>query len=138
MAATDITLANTLKASTGYGKEEGQSGEAITAGQQVYRDAATGKYFKGICTSANPAACRGVALNSCPGADQPLEVMNSGLITNVSSLVQGELYVVSDTTAGALMKYSDIGAGEFVTVVGIAQSTTTIQIQLFRGGVAHS
>lgn len=139
MAATDITLASTLKAPTGYAPEILPSGEAITAGMAVYRKTSTdNKLYKAIATSQEAANAIGIALASAPGADQPIPLFKSGELSNLSSLVQGEAYFVSDTTAGALMKGSDIGAGEYVTFMGIAKTTAILSVHIFTPGVAHS
>lgn len=139
MAATDVTLSSTLKATTGFNRDEGMSGEAITAGQVVYRDStASYKFKKAICTSLAAASAVGIALSTAAGADQPIIIMKAGDITNVSGLTQGEAYFVSDTTAGALMKYSDIGAGEYATYVGHAPTTTTFKVAIVLATAAHS
>lgn len=138
MAGSDVTLASTLKASTGYRKHEGVSNEAITAGQVVYRDPATGKFIKAIGTSLNASNVAGVALNTCAGADQPLEVMYEGVLTNLSGLTSGAPYFLSETTAGALMRIADLGAVDWATLVLYATSATTAKLAISTAGVVHA
>lgn len=138
MAATDVTLSSTLTPPTGTVPKIGTSGVAITAGMALYKDPADSSLKKAICTSAAAANCVGFALASAPAAGQPVPYFDGGGdLSNVSGLVVGEAYFVSDTTAGAIMKYSDIGAGEYVTFCGIAKSATVFTVHLFAGGVAH-
>lgn len=137
MAGTDLTLASTLKPSSGYRKYDGLSNEAIIAGQVVYRDPATSKFIKAIATSLNASNVAGIALVSTPGADQPLQVMYDGIITNLSGLTAGALYVLSETTAGALMRTADLAATDWGCVVLWALSATTAKVIISPSGVVH-
>lgn len=139
MGATDVTLSSTITAPSGTNPKFGISGVAITAGHALYRDATDNTLKKAIATSAAAANCIGFALASAPGTGQLISYFEGGGdLSGASGLVQGEAYFVSDTTAGAIMKYSDIGAGEYVSFVGIAKSTTVLTVHLFNNGIAHS
>lgn len=137
MAATDVALSSSLKAVNGYTGMTGVSGEAVTAGMAVYRKAADLKLYKAICTALESAKALGIALVSAVGADQPLNVITEGELSNLSSLTVGEFYFVSDTTAGSLMKYSDIGAGEYACCVGQAKTASTFYVHVFTQQIAH-
>lgn len=130
------TLATTLKFSAGYKAFHLQSGLAIAAGQVVYRDASDGLAKLAIATSLAPSRAIGVAANSTPGANQPLDVVYEGDITNLSGMTPGEFYFVTITTAGSLMLRSDLGSGNYPCLILQALTATTARLKVFSGGVA--
>lgn len=138
MSATDLTLATTLKPPPGYVPRFMVSGEAILAGQAIYQNPTDTLVYKALATSVNASKCIGFALASAPGTNQPVPYINEGEISNVGTVVVGEAYFVSETTAGAIMKYSDIGAGEYVSFVGIGKTASIFSIHLFAIGIPHA
>lgn len=137
MSATDITLSTNIIMTDGGDVEEGKAGVAILAGQAVYKGT-DGRYLLAIANALAASMAVGVALNSCPAANQPLKVGKRGTLTGLTGLEVGEAYFVSDTTAGALQKESDFGTGEYVTYMGIAASATSLKLHIDAGGVAHA
>lgn len=137
MAGTDLALATTLKATSGYSGGQGQSGEALTAGNVIYKNADT-KLYKALATSALACKAVGIVLVSAPGIDQPVNYIVDGDLTNLTGLADGEMYFVSETTGGSIMKYSDIGAGEYASFVGQATSTTTFHVHLYTAARVHA
>lgn len=113
------------------------AGVAILAGQVVYRDVSDGRVKLASTATAAVAAAVGVALNSAPTVGQPVRVCWDGTVTGVAALVVGEPYFVSDT-AGSVGQISDVGTGDFVTLVGIALSATSLRVRPLASGVAHA
>lgn len=135
MADLTITAASVISAS-GSSVDRGTAGATITAGQAVYKDAATGKYLLADNNSATAAARTpaGIALNGASNG-QPLAVHRSGDITIGATLTAGVAYYLSDTPGG-IGPVADLAAGEYPTVIGIAKSTTVLAVDINASGVA--
>lgn len=134
MADISITAANVLPGSNAR-TEDGVAGETITAGQLVYRAAATGKFMKADANGATEAkAVRGVALNGASNG-QPLRIQKKGLITIGGTLTAGVSYYLSDTPGG-LAPLADVGSGEDFTFVGIATTTAILNLNPTASGVS--
>jgi len=138
MGATDVTLSTSIKPPAGTNPKFLYSGEAILAGQCIYQKAADGLVYKAIATSVEAAKAIGFALASTPGANMPVPYFSEGELSNTGTIVVGEAYFVSETPAGAIMKYSDIGAGEYVSFVGIGKTATILTVHLFTNGIVHA
>lgn len=124
-----ITVAN-VAGGTNAKREQGTAGATITAGQAVYFDATTGKYLLADSNSATAAARQalGIALHGAL-AGQPLAIQKSGDITIGGTLVAGVAYYLSDTPGG-ICPVADVGAGEYVCLLGLAKSTTVLAIDI--------
>lgn len=135
MADLVIAAANVVK-STGAEVKNGTAGAAITAGQVVYRDAATGKYLLADNNSATAAARNpvGIALNGA-AADQPVAVQIGGDITIGAALTAGTEYWLSDTPGG-ISPRADLLAGEYPVLIGVAKSTTVLALNIVASGVS--
>lgn len=130
LAAADVTItaANVVPSSAAQ-KTSGVAGATIAAGQLVYRDASDSNKFKLTDADSATAAARvvyGIAINSA-SAGQPLNVCTSdtALAIGTHSQAVGTIIIMSDT-AGGLMPAADVETGDYVTVVAIAKSATTI------------
>lgn len=105
--------------------------QAITAGMAVYTD---GTYWYAAGSGGNSLQSgnqgAGVALNSCPGANQPVSVWQTGTLTLGATLVAGQTYVISATGAGTpqgkIAPVADLVAGNFVTILGVAKDTANL------------
>lgn len=97
----------------------GVSGETITAGDPV-RVASDGKIWQGQADSLDNAAVKGLALNSTPGANQPIQYTTEGLIDLGVTIPDGTVVAVS-ATKGKLCPVGDLITGNFTTVVGVAK-----------------
>jgi hypothetical protein len=124
-----ITAANVV-AGADATVETGSAGEAITAGQTVYRSSTTGKYMLADSNSATVEArkSRGIALNSA-ALNQPLQVQRGGDIALGAVLTAGTAYYLSDTP-GAICPVADIGSGEYVCLLGLAKTTSVLAIDI--------
>lgn len=135
MADLPITAASVVPSADAI-RETGVAGATITAGQVVYRDAADGKYKLADNDSATAAvrSPRGLALHGA-SANQPLVIQRSGDITIGAALTAGVAYYLS-STAGGICPVADLGSGDYPTIIGIAESTTVLNVKLHEAGAA--
>lgn len=127
MSDIAITAANVV-ADTTASRESGTAGETIAAGKFVYKNSTSHKWMLADADSVTAAArqARGVALNSA-SLDQPLVVATGGPVTIGGTLTAGLAYYLS-STAGGMCPVADIGTGEYVCLLGIAASTTVLNV----------
>jgi hypothetical protein len=134
MAALSITAGNVV-GGVGISQLNGFAGEAITAGQPCYCASDTGLYMKAKDDTAAHAAAVGIALNGA-ALNQPLFLCTAGPLTIGATVSAGTVYYVGDT-AGDITA-SDVGTGEYVTVLGVATSASVINIKINVSGVAKA
>lgn len=134
MADLVITPANVVAGSDAT-IEHGRGGATITAGQPVYKEAATKKFKLSDSNGATAEAKRvdGIALNACAD-NQPLAVHKSGDLTLNAVLVAGTAYYLSETPGG-IQPAADITTGEAVVQIGLAKSTTVLSVRIQNLGV---
>ncbi len=134
MADLTVTAANVVKGSNAT-IEQGTSGASVTAGQVVYKDA-NGKYQLADSNSGTAIARspRGIALHAA-AANQPLAIHRSGEITIGATMTAGVAYYLSDTPGG-ICPVADVGSGEYSVILGIAKSTTILDVKIQESGVA--
>jgi hypothetical protein len=134
MADLVITAANVVKGSNAI-TEVGTAGEAITAGQAVYKAAATGKYLLADNDSATAAAKapRGIALNGASD-NQPLVIQRSGDVTIGAALTPGTAYYLS-ATPGGICPLADVLAGDDVVLLGLAKTAAVLALDIHTPGV---
>ena len=131
MADDAVTPANVL-AYSGATTAKGIAAVAITAGQTLYLNG-DGELALAIDTSAAAAACVGVALcNADPG--QPLVYLTSGGLNPGAAVTVGLQYGVTDT-AGGIGLLSERGAADYITLIGIATTTSRIEVEIQASGV---
>lgn len=134
MADVSITAANVQQGSDAR-IEHGTFGATVTQGQVVYRDSADGKYKLADHDHATAAVRqpRGIALNA--GADgQPATIQLSGDITIGGTLVAGTTYCLSGTPGG-ICPQADVTTGDDVVILGVAKSTTVLDLNIMVSGV---
>lgn len=134
----DITIQPTaIIATSNVQSIEGTAGETITAGKPCYRDSSDKTIKLTDSNHTSMTALVGVALHGA-SASQPVKVATSGDMTYTgSSLVAGKIYVCS-TNAGAICPVDDLPAptssGAYVSIVGVASSTTNLKLNNFASG----
>lgn len=136
MADVSIT-ASAVVPGSGAKIERGTAGAAIAAGELVYQDAAANNTFKLADADSATSGVRqlyGMALNSA-AAGQPLAVQYGGAVTMNAALTAGEIYVLS-STAGKMAPEGDLSTGEYVGIVGVALSATSLQLHIGNFAVA--
>ena len=137
MADLTITAANVV-AGSGAVVTHGIAGEAITAGKVVYLSAATNRWMLADNNSGTAEARRaaGIALNGA-SLNQPIAIQTSGDITLGATLTAGAAYYLSDT-AGGICPVADIGAGEYVCLLGLAKTASVLAVGIQFPNVAIS
>ncbi|MDW9899115.1 hypothetical protein GOB10_25755 [Sinorhizobium meliloti] len=121
-----VLAASDIIAGPNSAQEHGMAGETITAGKAVYKSASTKKWMLADSNSATAAARQagGIALNGASDG-QPITVHKSGDLTVGAVLTAGQAIYLSDTPGG-LCPLADVGAGEYVCLIGLAKSTTVL------------
>ena len=110
----------------------GIAGAAITAGQSVSR-ASSGNFVLADNNAAAPAnSAVGVALNNA-AAGQPVDVQAGGDITIGATMIKGAAYYLS-ATAGGISPFADLAAGQGVSLLGVAKSTTELVLSIHNTG----
>jgi hypothetical protein len=134
MADLTITAANVV--SGGGNTRQGTAGATLTAGQAVYLDSTDGKYKLADSDSVTAAVRQpvGIALNGA-ASGQPVLVQYDGPVTIGATLTAGLAYYLSKT-AGGICPVADIASGGYATIIGIALSTTVLDIKIHQSGVA--
>lgn len=109
----------------------GIAGVAIAAGDVCALDAATQRFILATVATIAGARVRGIA--SCSAAPgQPVRVQTGGILNVGGALLTiGEIYVLSGLAPGKIGPVADLGAGDFVTVLGIGQTTSLLQMRLW-------
>jgi hypothetical protein len=133
----DLTItASSVVAGSGAKKTTGTAGASITAGQTVYLDSATNTYKLADCDSATAAvrSPAGIALHAA-SSSQPLTILTSGPVTIGASVTAGVAYYLS-ATPGGICPVADLATGDYPVILGLATSTTVIDIDIQEAGVA--
>lgn len=112
------------------------AGEAISAGNAVYVNN-SGFLYKAIATNPQQAAVVGVSLDTATQSNL-VRVASDCLYTSLSSLTPGSLQYLSIATSGNIINYStwetelnvSTLSGAFLTSVGRALTTTTIDVEI--------
>ncbi|OBQ72392.1 hypothetical protein [Mesorhizobium loti] len=126
---TDLVItATSVVAGANAITDSASAGEAIAAGKQIYLSSTTKKLMLADSNSATVEARKaiGTALNG--GAlDQPIKYQKGGDLVFGATLTPGVPYFLSDTPGG-VCPIADVGAGEYVCMVGIAKSATVMTL----------
>jgi hypothetical protein len=135
MADLAITAASVLPG-TGAKIVEGTAGASVTAGQVVYLDSSANSYKLADCNSATAAvrSPAGIALHAS-ATGQPLAVATAGPVTIGATLTAGVAYYLSGTPGG-IRPVADNTTGDYPVILGIATSTTVLNVKIQEAGVA--
>jgi hypothetical protein len=131
MADLSITPSN-VAAQPGATTRAVAYGEAITPGIVVYEDSADGEAKAADCTSADTDAVAGIALNG-GGDGQPGKIVTDGDVSLGAVLTVGTIYVLSES--GAIAPAADLVADDYVSVLGVAVSTSLLRLAINNSGV---
>ena len=122
-----ITATNVKPGANAIIRRDWTAGEAITAGQLVYRSSSDFKVYKADSDSGTAAVrdCIGFALNSAAlGAPVFVDIEDDDL-TIGATVANGTVYILS-ATAGGIAPLADATTGWYVTVVCVGKSTTKV------------
>jgi hypothetical protein len=115
---------------------QGTAGATITAGQAVYMDETDSNKIK-LADADTLAASKvlGIALHAALSG-QPVVYQKTGIITlgTGAAPTKGTSYWVS-STAGGVGIFGDLGASAYRTLLGIADSTSTLKLGILQSGV---
>jgi hypothetical protein len=122
-----VITATSVVAGANAQTDSGTCGATITAGQAVYKDSTTKKWLLADSNgTAEARQAKGIALNG--GAiNQPVKVQTGGDITIGATITAGVALYLSDTPGG-ICPVADVGAGEYVCLMGVAKTTTVFTI----------
>ena len=111
--------------------------EAVTQGQGVYYDTATNKYTRATAGDVVAKAdARGIVLTPA-GADGQCVIATGGLVIAGATLAVGTVYVVS-ATVGLIAPIADMTTGDFVTILGVAKTTSVLELAINASGTASA
>lgn len=135
MTDLSVTVASVVPSSNAR-QEVGISGETIAQGKSIYKSSTTGKWMLADANSATAEAraATAVALTGS-SLNQPIVVQTGGKLTIGATMTAGLQYYLSDTPGG-ICPVGDIGAGEYVCLVGLAVSTTEMDLNFKYSGVS--
>lgn len=136
MADISVTATSVVPGSACSISRNANAGATITAGQVVYLEASSGTYKLADCNSATAAVRSpvGIALNGA-SSGQPLAVANAGPVTFNAAFTAGVVYYLSGT-AGAIRPVADNTTGDYPVSLGMATSTTVLNVKIQEAGVA--
>ena len=133
MADLSITVADVLKGD-GATIATGTAGATVTAGQTIYKDLGDDSKLKPADADAlATAACEGISLHGAL-TGQPLTYITGNNVDVGATLAVGEVYVVS-VTPGGIAPETDLATGDFPTILGIATTSSNINLSIQQGGV---
>jgi hypothetical protein len=123
-----VVTPSAILAGSNSAQVHGTAGETIVAGKAVYQS--TKKWMLADSNSATAAARQagGVALNGASDG-QPITIHKSGDLTVGAVLTAGQAVYLSDTPGG-LAPLADVGAGEYVCLIGLAKSTSVLAVDI--------
>jgi hypothetical protein len=127
LADLSITAASVLPGSNAV-VATGYAGETLTAGQLVYLKASDNKWYKADADNATAEnrVARGLTLNGA-ATGQPVAVQTGGKVTLNAVLTAAVPYFLS-ATAGGICPFADLATGMYSQCVGMADSTTVLQL----------
>jgi hypothetical protein len=139
MADLTITATQVLPAATGVSLDNLYAGEAIDCGEVYYVKAADGKAWLAKALTAAEAAARGVCVGAAKAAGQMMTGQKTGLVTLGAGAAPavGTPYFVSDN-AGKIAPLADLGAADFMTLLGWGASGNKLSLDIGASGIAHA
>jgi hypothetical protein len=134
MADLAVTAAN-VKLGAGGIQTPGTSGGAFAAGDLVAKDS-NGAIVQADANGLSPINIPvGIALNSCPGAGQPVYYATEAPLLEGFTVTQGMVCVAS-ATPGKVCPAADEASGNTVTYVGIGGVSNKLALKIHAPGIA--
>jgi hypothetical protein len=136
MADLAITATAVLKTASTRVQGGGVFGEAVTAGQAVYRKSSDRRWWKarasGTAEEAGSAGL-GVALSG-GAAGQPASVATGGDVIIGATVAVGAIYGVS-ANAGGIAPSADLAAGQRLSVLGYGKTAAIVTLDVATTGI---
>jgi hypothetical protein len=137
MADLSVTAASVIASANATILKNYNAGATITAGQVVYLDANSKWQLMDANASAtgnDPANTRGIALGG--GANnQPIAVATKDSWFTPGATLTNSIAYYASQNAGGIAPVADLGAGNYGTFLGIARSTTILNLNPTAAGV---
>lgn len=138
MADISVTAASVAASANAVVLKQYNAGATIAAGEVVYLDANNKWQLMDANASAtgnDPSNTRGIALGG--GANnQPIAVATKdSYFTPGATLTNGIAYYAS-ANAGKIAPVADVGSGNYATFIGIARSTSILNLNPTAAGIA--
>ena len=134
MADLVITAANVKAKGKTISTQLVQVGEAVTAGQGVYRKSSDSKHWLASNdVDEASATATGVALTGA-ATDGYIQMVTSGPMDVGATLSAGETYILT-ATAGGIAAIADLASTNYLTYLGYASDASTLQVWLKATGV---
>jgi hypothetical protein len=135
MADLSVTAAS-VKPGAGAQIKQGTSGGAVVAGDAVAKDS-SGNIVQADANGAAPTnVLVGIALNSTPGAGQPIAYTDDApLLEGFTATTAGTPYVLSGTVA-KVCPVADLASGMTGNLVGFGQASNKLQVKVVNSGAA--
>lgn len=135
MADLIVTVGNVVAGSSPGIETAFLAGATITRGQPVYLTASNTWALADNDVSALAAGSSGIGISlSDVVATQNMIVQTSGTLNFGAILTKGTVYCVS-STAGGICPVADLGAGDYVTILGVASSTSVLTLRVWASGI---
>ena len=134
MADVSVTASN-VQANASAIRRRGIAGEAITAGQPVYRNSSDGRIYRADANDTEAkAAAVGISVGEASGAGQAIEYQDDLTVTIGGGLTVGTTYAVS-ATVGGIAPVADLVTDDYVTILGVATTASVLKIAINVSGV---
>lgn len=126
----DVTVTAVTLGSKTTRKLDTQFGETVAVGELVYKDGSTGKYKRTDADlSILAAATIGICIVGGALDDWGLIALEGLIGLTGSSLVIGDAYYASPQ-AGNIMPMIDLATGDWASFLGIAMTTTQLDLSI--------
>lgn len=135
MADLTITASSCLPGATGIVFAAYPAGAELTAGTAVYLDNSSvwQKISASSATGTEITRIFGIVLNHAYAGQYVAVAIKDADLTLGATLVTGTNYVAS-ATAGGIAPFSDLVAGKYVVILGVAKSATKLNLSPLASG----
>lgn len=137
MAALAITVAQVLPG-VGCVIEDITAGEALTQGQPAYKKSTdSDRAYKSDSDAAGEAhGCYGLVLSGMPVAGAVGRIARAGRVTlgAAAAMTVGIVYCCGPN-AGEIVPYADLANPSYVTILGVAESASSLVLGINATGI---
>lgn len=114
-------------------------GTTIALGETVYQDATDNSECKLADANASAATAAAIGIAITPGVDTSYGYIATGgsIILVGTTMVVGQQYFVGPT-AGQIIASSELATGDRVTLLGVAASTTQLDLTIKATGITRA
>ena len=106
--------------------------ENVSQGDAIYSRASDGKVGKAVANGTVDQATVAGFAETTKSAGQTVRAIVSGQVPSSQTLDAGDLFFLSNTTAGRIIKNPPTTAGQYVTFIGEAANTAELIVRIKR------